>query len=1113
MNGIVDCPLKDDENLNMELFPNLKWKSYHCYFTNKAISRYALYNKYCDCGRLDDGFCEDENEIYNFTRRTIRFQTICDGFPDLYPILIDQMKETDETNCQEWKCNNIYTNCNGIHNCFSREDETDCDSSSLNCSSDSRLCVTKDTLQFICLPIKKMNDGIVDCLGGTDEENLCPMIGTYFISKGFYCIDKSYSTLCVRQPALCDGIESCVDGDDERFCQMNQSQSKYPICLNQSLLFLNKVAHFFCDYTEQYFRSPYTYFKLNGYNELFHKNVNENPSINVIYSNNKDQPLPLLDKTRCHRGLDLRVWLNKSSNNSTHTCLCPQTYYGSQCQYQNQRISLAIRFHTPVQLREIRFLVLVLLIDNTNQRTIHSYEQFTYLSKRDCKVKFNLYLLYSTRPKDLNRNYSIHIEIYDKPFLKYRTSFIYPIEFSFLPVYRLALLIKIPSENEQICSKRKCLHGQCRYYFNKKQTFCQCEQGWSGEFCSMPYNSTCSSLNSLSIGLLNHHRSICICKENYFGSQCYLRNRICDNFPCENNGLCVPYDDFLLLTNEEYFCICPKGFSGKRCELIDVQIDLIFDTKIDLSHSIFIHFITITPLSSSATSINKVSPERSTTLQTISQATNSIRIYWSQPFHLTFIETLDRKYYLAVIQPIYNHSVIINQRIDSTHRCSSINDLVNETFSQLHRLIRIKSYHQICQKYSPNLQCFYDDVHLCLCYDFQGKRLANCFHFDHQMKFDCFGQNHCENQGQCFQDSPSCPKRSICVCPSCYYGTRCQFTTSEFGLSLDAILAYHIIPDVGILNQTFLVKISFFFTILFLIIGFINGVLSLITFKNKNICEVGCGVYLFGSSITTILTTIFFGLKYFIYLYTQIPTLSNENFLKIQCYSLDFLLRICLSINQWLNACVALERTITIIQGIRFMKKKSKKVSKIIIIILLILIILTSIHEPISRHLLFEENDENDRIRIWCVVKYSSTIQLYNQILQTFHFFLPFLINLISSIVLIITKSYQQLHLHQTRRYKDIVHEQIQEHQHLLIAPIVLFLLALPRLIISYLTKCMNSTNDSWLFLVGYFISFIPSIITFFIFVLPSTFYKNEYRKSVLRYQKRVQQCFLSTLK
>ena len=155
--------------------------------------------------------------------------------------------------------------------------------------------------------------------------------------------------------------------------------------------------------------------------------------------------------------------------------------------------------------------------------------------------------------------------------------------------------------------------------------------------------------------------------------------------------------------------------------------------------------------------------------------------------------------------------------INSSDRCPHINEVFNETIVQLHLIRRIKYYHLPCQNQSLNLSCFYDDIHLCLCYDFDQQRLANCFKFDHNMKFDCFGQSDCENDGQCFQDNPDCPTRSICICPPCFYGTRCQFSTSGFGLSLDAILGYHILPNVNITHQPFIIKMSLALTIIFII--------------------------------------------------------------------------------------------------------------------------------------------------------------------------------------------------------------------------------------------------------------------------------------------------------
>ena len=503
-----------------------------------------------------------------------------------------------------------------------------------------------------------------------------------------------------------------------------------------------------------------------------------------------------------------------------------------------------------------------------------------------------------------------------------------------------------------------------------------------------------------------------------------------------------------------------------------------------LSQSILIHFIE---------PINDVQVKITTTFRSILVQKGSVIIHWSRPIHIVFVQLLNKTYYLAVVQKIYNPS----------DRCPHINELFNESFVQWHLIRRIKYYHLPCQQQSWNLSCFHDNDFHCLCYDFNQQRLANCFKFDANMTFDCSGENECENGGQCFQDALYCPQRLVCSCPPCYYGIRCQFTTSGFGLSLDAILGYHILPHVNIIRQPSIVKISLTFTIIFVVVGLINGILSIITFKNKTLCEVGCGLYLLGSSITTLLITTIFGLKFFILLLSQMALISNRLFSSFQCYSIDFLLRVCLSMDQWLNACVAIERSMTAIKGTRFDKKKSRQAAKIVIIILSIVIIGTSIHESIYRRLIDEDN-ANEK-RTWCIATYPPGLQVFNSIIHNFHVFAPCMINLISAIILIRKKSYQQSNVQTHRNYKELLQEQFRQHKRLFTAPLLLVILALPRLIIAFTGKCMRTASDLRLFLVGYFISFIPPMLTFVIFILPSKFYKKEFNKTVAQYRLTIQ--------
>ena len=123
-----------------------------------------------------------------------------------------------------------------------------------------------------------------------------------------------------------------------------------------------------------------------------------------------------------------------------------------------------------------------------------------------------------------------------------------------------------------------------------------------------------------------------------------------------------------------------------------------------------------------------------------------------------------------------------------------------------------------------------------------------------------------------------------------------------------------------------------------------------------------------------------------------------------------------------------------------------------------------------------------------------------------------FFINIISSIILILKKTHQELKIHRNRTYKEVFRDQIDQHRHLLIASLVLILLAVPRLILTYISKCMESDDDIWLYLAGYFISFVPSMMSFLVFVMPSRFYKKEFGTMIDQYRKILRRPFKSTL-
>jgi hypothetical protein len=170
------------------------------------------------------------------------------------------------------------------------------------------------------------------------------------------------------------------------------------------------------------------------------------------------------------------------------------------------------------------------------------------------------------------------------------------------------------------------------------------------------------------------------------------------------------------------------------------------------------------------------------------------------------------------------------------------------------------------------------------------------------------------------------------------------------------------------------------------------------------------------------------------------------------------------------------------------------------IIVLFFIIIATYSHAPLYRKLI----DDGEENRTWCVVSYSLTVQIYDQTKNLIHFLLPFVINISSAIIVIIMIDRNRSKVHRQNTTKQHLFKQFRYHKHLIISPIILVILALPRIILIFVSGCMKSARDPWLFLIGYFISFVPVSFMFVVFVWPSKKYKNEFKEAINVIQQRI---------
>ncbi|CAF4482427.1 unnamed protein product [Rotaria socialis] len=172
--------------------------------------------------------------------------------------------------------------------------------------------------------------------------------------------------------------------------------------------------------------------------------------------------------------------------------------------------------------------------------------------------------------------------------------------------------------------------------------------------------------------------------------------------------------------------------------------------------------------------------------------------------------------------------------------------------------------------------CFFDEFYICLC---SLKRYPSCFKLKHIPK-QCRNNLYCQNGAECWLDDIKCPTVTICVCTDCFFGDRCQFYAKGIGLTLDDILRYEIKPNAAFNSQTNFIKWNSAFMMLILVVGWINSVLSIVTFRNKISREVGCGIYILASSITSFCTVTIFAFKFWFLVVTLIDPLINRSFVR-----------------------------------------------------------------------------------------------------------------------------------------------------------------------------------------------------------------------------------------
>jgi hypothetical protein len=746
-------------------------------------------------------------------------------------------------------------------------------------------------------------------------------------------------------------------------------------------------------------------------------------------------------------------------------------------------------------------------------------------------TKKTIHLLYSRsfrllqhkRQRYLNQSkvaddhpYSVRIEMYERkdsgaPLLV--AVWQYPVYFDYLPVFRLAKVLRLtkPNIKPNSCSSNPCnQYQECQPLINdKSKHICLCKGNFKGENCSIEdkqcadgyclYESICKpNYRGLLVG---NQLPYCICPFDHFGERCHVRHDQCLLTPCQNNGSC-----YSTSKPETTACICTEEYYGTNCELRKPEIKLYINQSVSYTAAVVQYFyIDFIPLH-----LILVHQQVYRILPTLLEYRHGqktapeiilVKLYSSQ------IEDPVQLYLISL--HIGATSIYATTQLIEQNRCFDVRTLISSNDTQVTSNYSPIKYHSLCQN-NTNLFCFRDDFYLCICDENHTR--VECFRYDYTLD-EC---SHCLAGGHCLKGNRLHPNDFICLCPPCHSGTKCQFNSNSFAFTLDQLFYTDLISTT---NQKMTVGLLIIIPILLFLLAIPNNLFSIITFRRQNCLCNGIGQYLLYMSVINQLNLGLLAAR-LIHLAIHITGLHSnplvDNYL---CKILSYLLTTSGRMVYWLSSLVAIERVyMTLFLNGRWLRKPH--IARRLIIFIIISILISDIHEIIFVKSLFGINNDKGSM---CVIEFPinsrSTWLLFHLILSIMNSILPLLINICCTITISYVVAKTKVNTRKTATILDdkttthesrlttfrtqlhLVFEVLSENKELVIGPgitLVPQLFSLPLFIISFTLYCRN-LESSWvryLLIASYSTSFIPQLISFMLYILPSSFYSTEWRST-----------------
>ena len=720
---------------------------------------------------------------------------------------------------------------------------------------------------------------------------------------------------------------------------------------------------------------------------------------------------------QCNRGIPIHHF------NTSFVCFCPQQYHGDQCQYHTDRIT--VRLHVDFKYSRYtinsdttivnKYLLLLSYYDkvmSTDEFHLHpiseiknSKKKLTYLHyPHDNDSIIQKQKRYFNRSNIIHHHpYSIRIEAYE---MKERTKprrfavWQFPIYFDFLPVHRLAKVLRFidPDENRfDPCQKQPCgVNEECYQLQNQpSRRLCLCKSNFSGPNCSVP-SALCAqrycSSNALCLpgyrGVMNGNEwPYCICPLDYMGQRCGLIHGACSSDPCANNGTC-----FQRTRPNQFRCLCTDEYMGPTCQESKRFVRLnLKNTNNDYEGGVIQGF-----------GIDFVTLE----LRLVHQSVFSLlpRLFQSFYSEKSAPDLILLELYRLNSKLLYILSVQINQTsinadvaIDEDNQCKHASDLHVRDESKSPDALAGQVpfiYHSLCLNDSRRL-CFYDDYYLCVCNDHQLG--VECFLYDHTSD-TC---SECLAGGRCLKGGTN---EFLCICPPCHTGSRCQFNFGSFSFTLDQLFYNDLLS-----KDTMIRHLTFYSLILgpclLFVIGLINNLCCFVTFRRPKCLRNGIGQYLLSMTVFNQINLACLVIR-FTHLTINIASpYSFHQFDMIFCKLSNYFLVTSTRLTQLLSSLIAIERlyVVVFLNG-NWLKKPH--IARRIIFVTTLIILIISAYELVFIDL---QKSGADSINAICTMTFPLDSRVWNDLHFTVMIITsltPFVINLVCTIgiICIVTK-------------------------------------------------------------------------------------------------------------